>query len=115
MTTTRTPERQQILNDVFVTAMYGGIGYWSVAADWSEEVDDFFAYIEDTEDDDARYTIDADVIARGINRILDGTVGIRSDLLDQVKSTRSYDECDVDADAADCIVQVGLFGEIRYG
>lgn len=117
--TTRTDTRKQFLQDVFVTALEGGIGYWSEASHYhlsTPERADFYAVVDDTEDEDKTYVIDADVIVRGINRILLGVVRIRSDLFDAVRlGNRDNDGGEIDADGADCIVQAGLFEEVRYG
>ncbi|QLF84652.1 hypothetical protein SEA_GAIL_89 [Mycobacterium phage Gail] len=79
--TVRTEDRKQFLFDVFVTALEGGIGYWSVAEEyhvWSdvesatEDIDGFYAVIEiqddDTDPDEEPEThrVNASTIARGI-------------------------------------------------
>ncbi|ASR77188.1 hypothetical protein KIV66_gp81 [Mycobacterium phage MyraDee] len=78
--TVRTADRQQFLFDVFVTALEGGIGYWSVASEYHiwkpgpghvEDIEGFFAVVSDAEADDDEgdfhdLRIDANVIARGI-------------------------------------------------
>ena len=59
--------------------------------------------------------INHDTVVAGIKALLTGKVKIRADLLDQVTTSIATEDCDIDADAADCIVQAGLFGEVIYG
>lgn len=40
---------------------------------------------------------------------------IRQDLVEQFTRSMVYNDLDVDADAADCLVQIALFGEVVYG
>lgn len=57
----RTEARKQFLHNVFVTALEGGIGYWSVAEEYHwgtdggakvvDDLDDFYAVILSSEDD----------------------------------------------------------------
>lgn len=123
---------EQDMNDVLTTAIEGGINYWAnyvriaraddltvVSIDLIDEED------ADTIENDGAIvmTVDAMVVARGVQMILAARGGdadtatkcrIRDDLFAQVMSLFGED-ADVDADAADCIVQAGLFGEVRYG
>lgn len=121
---TKTDERKQFILDVFTTAMEGGIGYWSVANSYhyrnrvtdTDDLDGFYADIEDFEDDDKPYKITPDVIVRGLNLIVTGPVTLRSDLMGHILlGNKTNDGGEIDADCADCIVQAGLFGEVVYG
>lgn len=40
---------------------------------------------------------------------------IRSDLVEQFTESMRFGDLDVDADAADCLVQIALFGKVVYG
>lgn len=131
------------LSDVVITAVEGGIGYWFrgleyrhnqpggafIAGYITDEVGDCDrmgdGYGYSATDDHAEQAtcedciaattlIDSDTVALGIQRILSGEVGIRGDLLRQVQTLTTEDP-NVDSDAADCIVQAGLFGELVYG
>lgn len=107
----------ETLMDVLTTAVEGGINYWA-SAKKIERDDDLnvtkIVGLFDKEDGEAKGDVDLTTVANGIEAILSGKVGLRSDLLRQVYSTIT-DDMDVDADAADCIVQAGLFGEVVYG
>lgn len=61
-----------------------------------------------------RYGVDAETVKRGIERILKDGGGVRSDLVAQVSSIVSGDP-DIDDDACDVIIQLGLFGEVIFG
>jgi hypothetical protein len=123
---TPAPARQALL-DVFVTALEGGIGYWSVCRryrwalpDGEEDLDGFHAVIEETESGDdvpPVHRIDAAVILRGLQRLAAPGDGYR-DVRAVARAILAGDEdatCDCDAEVADCIVQAGLFDEVVYG
>jgi hypothetical protein len=109
--------------DIFVTALEGGIGYWSEAESyhiWLPDTDEedttgFYADIIDVEDD-VKYHIDIKVLRKGYglaastfrNKIAWSTT---PPPLVWTKDT----DWDFDAGDADCIVQLGLFGEVVYG
>lgn len=111
-----------VLADVWLNAH---IGYWSTtdyeAMEDSNEVSRLAVGEKIIEvgdgDESIPHTVTYETIALGIERILRGDEGcrIRSDLRMQVLSAIHPDDADIDADAADCIVQAGLFGEVRYG
>jgi hypothetical protein len=120
--------------NIAITAFESGIGYWARVVGqydytrWSP--DDTYDTI-DVDDDFVFYTIKYEnpnsdtppvlrseitppLIRRGIELALQGT--IRKDLVQQiVDEMRPGGELGaVDADVADCIVQLGIFGEIVY-
>lgn len=125
--------REGMLNMVFTTAIEGGINYWAdvMRKRWSDRteelnmIEEFYADIEDVEDDNKKYHIDADVIKRGIRKAFKNRAKIGdpyqrqaiNDLYWGILSNRqeSREEADFDADTADIIVQYGLFGELVYG
>ncbi len=126
--------------DVAVTAAEGGIGYWSQIETYDfkrwqpdhlynayikNEVrsvnidvpDDFVFYTirEDDEDDDT-YTGEAidvtpELIRRGVELFLRG---VPNNFV-----ARAFDDMTeiaaMDANEADCVIQLGAFGELRYG
>lgn len=119
-------ERDQFLFDVFVTALEGGINYWSETNDyhiWSDEaatvedLDGFYANVTNVVD----YTgepvrIDASVVRRGLRAIGNGNVRIADSYRTRIgRANRANDAGEIDALDADAIVQAGLFGEVRYG
>jgi hypothetical protein len=105
---------------IHVTACEGGINYWAELQTY-----DFrgTSTVTDMEDENASYDITAEVIAKGVQRIVSGEVkispSIRLSIIREVMEAASGGEsdggCGCDANEADCIVQAGLFGEIVYG
>jgi hypothetical protein len=118
-------KRNQFFADIITTAIEGGIGYWSVTLQYQyngkpcvgELVEgvDTCATIS-PEDSNIIYGIDIDLIDKGIDAILGERVSIS--VATQEAIERAWAELDageIDADAADAIVQVGLFGKLVYG
>lgn len=60
------------------------------------------------------FTVDANVLQVGINRILSRETAIRQDLEDQVFRAVLEDMADIDAHAIDCVVQAGYFGKVIF-
>lgn len=105
------------IENIMVTALEGGIGYWARLI-----MDDMFAdrpkgeplsmwcvkllltgiglTFQDAEDDDERWVLSLEKLVKGIQEY--------ADLHDD------FDLEDFDADAADAIVQHALFGEVVY-
>lgn len=124
--------REGMLNMVFTTAIEGGINYWASVNHykWSngapdyEMVVEFEGVLQDYEDA-KKYTVNADVIKRGIrlahtNRLKIGDKYQRDAIIALHwginRNHQNYrDEADFDATTADIIVQYGLFGELVYG
>lgn len=120
-------ERDQLYFDVFVTAMEGGIGYWSVCTEYHwkktpfeniEDLEGFYAKIlADTPA--IEYTIDRKIIKRGIRKAYEyfrQQTGVRGYHKTALRDMIFHPvDADYDADTADMIVQFGLFGELVYG
>lgn len=118
-------ERDVALADVFVTALEGGIGYWSQCSRYVWSVDgtlegqarDFVAVITETGDGDGTdvHIIDRTVIARGIRKAYEhGNWSTYHAAALRNLQFGHYDEADYDSDTADLIVQFGLFGQQKY-
>lgn len=123
--------RGQVLHDVFVTALEGGIGYWSQCFTYHWEnggglddldLDGFYADIVDTEDGNKPYRIDRSVIERGLAAIINPPADLQAHETPSMSLRKAVaaavatnDAGDLDADDADNIVQMGLFGSIIYG
>lgn len=119
----------KFLTDVLTVAVDGGINYWIARCDRVVRAEDLSVYAVEgieVEGDDAEYNISVDTVQLGLHRLLRGSVQVNgsirghlfaavSDLLSPDLSTRKHAAGEIDADAADCIVQAGLFGEIVYG
>lgn len=119
----------EFLHDIFTTALEGGIGYWSEcsAYHWSKggpdheaDLDFFHAIIEETEsgeDEPPTHRIDREVILRGLSRLFTGEYrGLHSSTAGRImEAAITGNSGRLDASDADCLVQVGLFGEVVYG
>lgn len=121
------PVSAEFVHDVFVTACEGGINFWAEVDQyhWSDgnrnpDLYGFFATVRayDIDDfDDAKFRVDASVIAAGLQQIAAGPVeylgeGLRTTI---IQAAIAGDAGDIDANDADTIVQVGLFGRLIYG
>lgn len=127
----RTEARKQFLFDVFVTGLEGGIGYWAYSEKYhwtndkgkTEDLEGFFSIVVDTEAEPGeegafeRSRIDADIIEKGINRILNDPQFKISDSIKETirKGSVEMDAGEIDSDGADCIIQAGLLGSITFG
>lgn len=122
----------EFIGDVLVTAFdgqYGGCWYW---AEWAPEAINLFTvevsggtawsgvsirrqreFCEPEE----RFTlmVDAGIIVKGIQKILNEG-NVNNAIVESIRRGVADDDAgEIDADAADVIVQVGLFGEVVYG
>lgn len=113
--------KDRLYLDLFTTALEGGIGYWSVCSEYhwqndgEEDYAGFFAIVEDYEGPDVPIRIDREVIRKGISLFVNdySWPRCRHWLLEAIQS--NGDDGDFDADDADIIIQLGVFGEVRYG
>src|SRR5690242_16709128 len=124
--------RDQAYFDIFVTALEGGINYWSLctayrwhdpngAASDTEDVFGFRAIVFETDPDGdplTRHEIDRAMIAKGVQRFIayvkeNSNLGIDSHFRRAAQDLDwgKWDQLDVDAEVADAIVQLGLFDE----
>lgn len=122
--TKRSDERALFLADVVITAVEGGIGYWARTRNYRwDEGDDAagqaYATVEVFDADGALADwklVNADTVAHGIGKIRDANFKINPDLRALILGADAENDAgNIDADAADVIVQAGLFGEIVYG
>lgn len=140
----KSDERVQFLHDVMITALEGGVGYWSVADQIVRHDDDRLWYARYTlycRDDDAPkdagecglstreapvpvcqgHLVDPDAIARGMGlatrpeRDSDEIGWHYSNRRHVIEANRENDAGDIDAGDADCIVQLSAFGKVIYG
>lgn len=117
-----------LVADIFSTACEGGINYWCDvnAYRWSDgagqsDLTGFRAVIVD--EDGTEHVIDRSVILKGLRLATDkavtdkhpGVYALRDTGLAYRYGGERLEDLDYDADTADAIVQLGLFGEIIYG
>lgn len=131
------PGIDQMIWYVFVTAMEGGVNFWSACEDYrpfkddnrTDNLDGFFADIIDADyergDPDAEFPptrIDRALMAKAFERIAAGSVegwhdSYRGKFLVLLHAQLAGKDIDVDYDAYDAqaLVQVGLFGKVIFG
>jgi hypothetical protein len=117
---------EEMMGDIMCTALEGGIGYWCAADDIvrkEREGGHFFDYASfmatpaEEDDEFLPQVVTYATIAQGVQRILacDPKPHVNSTIYAAVGSITQGDAGGIDADAADAIIQVGLFGELVYG
>lgn len=124
----------ETLEDIVVTALEGGIGWWAcldnTGAEWDDEPEDMAAseyaalliangkklvFSDATgewgKDDDPQcpWTVDEDTITQGISRYLESENGT------SIVKNGKIDTFEIDADVASDIFQFGIFGECVFG
>ena len=116
---------------IFVSAMEGGSygsGYWCeiLKYHWNEKDNkDFHSIIRVDElyedDKDKRiakrrkYTINRNTILRGLKRVASGKMKVADSYVSACVSLLATGDEDFDGDAADVVVQAGLFNEVIFG
>lgn len=92
----------QYLMDVLTTAVEGGIGYWSAVRDMARNNDSTVKWVQLVDlEDGGEFMVTANIVLNGLQRALNDGLSIDLD--------------DIDAEAADMIVQCGVFGKVVYG
>lgn len=109
------------IDDIMTTALEGGINYW---ADQAETVgtlreEDKDLYISETIS--RGYTVEihdaeeGEVYQLDLEKLLNGiTYGVQNGFV-EINNGGSIDTGDIDAIAADVIIQAALFGDVVYG
>lgn len=77
---------------------------------YSFEINDYY------ESDNGKvYTINVDTIRKGIELLLSGKTKVSNMIIDDIRENLNNCEISaIDADAVDCVIQAGLYGEILY-
>lgn len=110
------------VKDVMETAAYGGITYWAREPDQAEfDAAPKGAHTIAEDGEDNVFYLTPAKIRQAIVEVAEGK-HTNDTVRDYVRSAFDYwtpedgiDCGDIDADAADCIVQVACFGEVVYG
>jgi len=118
--TIQIPITGEQIENIIVTALEGGIGYWAclnnATPEWNNKLEGLPASqyaaqlifegktveFTDAEDEDVRWDLDLPRLLNGIRQNAEAESG-------------SIDLDDIDAEIADCIIQYALFGELVYG
>lgn len=112
----RSVAREEFLKDVLITAVEGGINYWASVDDY-EPYKGTVTIIE--EEEGAPFKVTMDTVAKGIGIARKERIGSMIGL-EYVKQFWLADETngedgDYDADIADQIIQLAIFGKVVYG
>lgn len=114
-------DRKQFIADIMVTAAEGGSNYWCrfVRRDY-EAMELEIAWQESNcpgvDEDWQRRTITADDIERAVLRIASGQVSVSQHNAGWIRTgSETNDASNIDADAADCVLQVAAMGELVFG
>lgn len=123
----RSPERTEFLADVLTTAVEGGINYWAQVSDYKNECDfpvaETSVVVYDVEDDPDNENpegipVNIEKIASAIRRILnpEDDCGIGPRVTATIREANAQNDAGlIDADDADCIMQVAALGRCIYG
>jgi hypothetical protein len=126
--------RDEFLASVITTAIEGGVGYWAgcrVYRWWSPTLDGgtalpsvnggafAHAVLVDREDPEQRdWKVDPGTIVQAFERLAEDAPVLHVSTRTRNRLLGAYDDLeagDIDADDADMLVQIGLFGEVVYG
>lgn len=112
----------ELLAGVIITALEGGIGYWSSCSEYEWEnrpPSEVYAVVHDSEDKDKEFRITIETIREGLRKIVHDEVkynlGEDEYMQNLAVGILTEEDYDYDAGDADNIVQAGLFGELVYG
>ena len=113
-------EREHFIEDIAETALYGGIGYWAVAEQVGEYGARYRCRISEFDESTGKPEGKSDnlllAIQRGIEKARDPEVQVNPQIRSSiVTSDIANDGGGIDADCADVVVQLGMFGRIVYG
>ena len=111
---------QQDIDDIITTAFEGGINYWCDRAHVmngdnehcaSEQVSRGAAVILYDSEGDEKHVLTVGKFMRGLAKAIEGNNYSSYEWFNE----DSIDTCNVDAEVADVIIQLALFGEVVYG
>lgn len=109
--------------DAMTTAVEGAINYWLTDSDGDDFHDVDVKRNEQSDvvliafagKDGKRYSISPSEIAVAWTRIIKCEANVRADLVRMIAGLACPDDCDIDAEGADVLVQIAAFGEVVYG
>lgn len=117
------------IENIAVTAYNGGINYWAEVHGQSDEIratypDDFVLFwVTERDGGGERRDVTPKVIADGISRVIEGVSGVAAGgvwaedkwQFEPRLFADMEDLAAMDADEADWVVQLGLFGHLVFG
>lgn len=115
------PVEEQFLKDVLSTAVEGGIGHWAHATGIvRSQIDNTVIHVElepaDNPEEFNKTAVNLDTVLLGMQRVLANGFQIDPDIRESIaRGVTTNDASDIDAEAADCVIQTGVLGDIVYG
>lgn len=119
---------EEDISDIVVTALEGGIGYWArldnSGVRWKEAPKE--EAVSETasrllmqgeaislidEEEGETYDLTLEKLVNGFKLFVEKGL----DFYNAVSSDGEIDTCNIDAERADCIVQLAVFGDVIYG
>lgn len=116
--------RQEFYDDVLITAVEGGIGYWAIAKNykWS---DDGPTTVDVAEQNDSYEEsewgdwvhVDREALVRAFSVLRsDKELALSASIRERIlRAWRDADAGEIDSDDADIVVQVAVLGDVIYG
>lgn len=113
-------DRNELTFNIIVAAVEGGINYWALTRNYRWDLDTDVASVEVCEDGSNAWTVvDQAWVERALEAIRNERreIELRDDILSAIllADRTNGRQGDIDAEAADCVIQLGLFGEVVYG
>jgi hypothetical protein len=94
------------------------IGYWASEGRVDSALQTYTVTESDAHDSEGSrdFTLTYTDIVRAMVKLATGVVKVRPDIREAIgEAFVNYDESDMDAEVADCIIQVACFGDVIYG
>lgn len=114
---TTAAERTGVTNDEFITDIIDmagyGIGYWASKAELDVEAGTYTVTEGDDFGDHETAVLSRQDISHAASRVINARPGDPFKANDAI--TGYVRDRDIDSDAADVVIQVAMFNEIRYG
>jgi hypothetical protein len=112
-------EHAQLFEFICDDASYGGIGYWASSADNNPEKQTYSVEVrpEYRDDEIKDKVLTYQDLYDACEKLATGKVSVNSNTKQVCQQIilDPTDDVDYDAEDADCIVQVAMFGEIVFG
>lgn len=107
-----------LLSNILTTAVEGGTTYWAYILKVERDADHNVQWADfiDAETDEFQGRVTLSSVANGIERLLRPDFKVSGNIVKAVERAVCEDDAgEIDAEAADCIIQAALFDEIVYG
>jgi hypothetical protein len=109
----------ELLKDIVITAVEGGIGYWASCTKYKWEGLDFPEVTLAPDGEPTEFTVTTvtpELVCTGLQKCVDAPAYIANGRASRIMQALVEDDASyLDRDDADCIIQMGMFGAIVYG